>query len=254
MMNRLLLAALLVVSLGNTLISQNYLHVFAGYSVINPKEWNKTIQAYNFSRPWLASELPLLHNGFVTGIAYSGVLRKGLFISPEFQYNRFRSEVTNESFSKKVKLTGLNGQINFDIYPLEFNLDSVGSGIRPFIRIGAGGSLTLPRVFVNDSVAMVNNVEYTPKVWVFQAIGGLGCRFTVAQGIDVIPLILYTHMPSVDLEDFNYALHGTALPGLNNLEKLNNYQFLVNVSFKLGASKYESKRSTGKRRSKAKRQ
>jgi hypothetical protein len=252
MMNRIILATLLFISTGNCLISQNYLHVFAGYSVINPKEWNKTIQAYNFSRPWLANELPLLHNGFVTGIAYSGVLRKGLFITPEFQYNRFRSQATNEAFSKKVKFTGLNGQINFDVYPLEFNLDSVGSAIRPFIRLGAGASFILPRVFVNDSTATVDDVEYHPKIWAFQAIAGLGCRFTVAQGIDLIPLILFTHSPTVNLEDFNYALHGTALPGLENSAKLTNYQFLLNVSFKLGADKYVTRKSTGKRNHKSK--
>jgi len=229
------------------LFAQNYLHLSAGYSVINPAEWNRTIQAYNFSRPWLAKELPLMQNGFVAGIAYSGVLRKGLFISPEFQYNRFTSSATNEPVNTKVKLTGLNGQVNFDIYPLEFKLDSVGSAIRPFIRIGAGASLILPRVFVNDSTSTVDDVEYNPKVWAFLASAGLGCRFTIAQGIDLIPLIQVTYMPSVNLEDFNYALHGTTLPGLVNNQKLINYQFLLNVSFKLGAEKYASKRSTKKR-------
>jgi hypothetical protein len=232
-MKKILLILLLSISL-NQVQAQRYLHLSAGYSDIRPDEWNKTISAYNFARPWLKNELPALRSAMTYGIGYSGVIGKGLFLTPDISYSRYVSAVVNEPANTTVDIRWFRGQMYLDVYPREFKLDSVGHVVRPFFRLGGGASSLLPRVTINDSLTTVDDEPYTPVVWSHQFSAGIGCRFNVAKHIDIVPVIMYHYQPGILLEDFSYALHGTQLPGLIDKQKMGNIQFMLTFSVRLG--------------------
>ncbi len=234
------LILLLISCFSKSAETQNYLHLTGGYSYINPTEWNKTIGAYNFARPWLSKELPALHSGFSSSLGFSGVIGQGLFITPEFNFTRYTTSASNDPASTVVKLNWVRGQIYLDLYPREFGVDSVAFSVRPFVRLGGGASALLPRVTINDSLATVDDENYDPIIWTYQFSAGIGCRFEVAKHIDLIPMILFHFQPAVHLEDFSYALHGTQIPALTDHQKLNNLQLLLTLSIRLGRNDEDS--------------
>lgn len=230
-----LLAGILSGSL--LLNGQNYLNLYVGHSYNMAKEWHRTVEAFNYARPWLNEELSSLRNGLSTGVGFTGILRKALFISPELQYNRFSTAADNSSFSTAVKLHWFRGQLNFDIYPREFKLDTVPFRVRPFVRIGGGASALLPRIRFNDSLATVNDQLYDPYVWTYHFTGGIGCRFSLNSSIDLMPVLLFNYHPFIVLEDFNLALHGTSVPGLRNDAPVSHFQALFSIAFRVGRKK-----------------
>ncbi len=220
-----------------TINGQNYLNIYGGYGITSPKEINKTIEAFNYSRPWLMNKQPLLEKTLTLGLGYTGILAKGLFISPDFQYNISSSSASNANFNSTIEMHWWRGNINVDIYPLEFGLDSVGFLFRPFVRLGGGASAILPRINFNDSLATVNDEDYSPHFWTYQFSSGIGCRIYINRIIDIMPFIQYNYQPNVDIKEFDLALQGANVPGLSNISKVSNIQYLLSISFKLGRSK-----------------
>lgn len=214
---------------------QRYLDIQTGYSFINPTEWNRTISAFNFARPWLDEKQPELHNSLNLGLSYSGVIGKGLFLSPSLSHQMFRSFSENGNSKTEISLRWMSAELALDIYPLEFGLDSVGFKIRPFIRVGGGASALLPRVYMNDSLSLAKGEDYNPIVWTYQFTTGIGCKFSISPSMDITPMITSSYFPSVDLENFRFALHGTEFPNLTDIEQIFRWQFSVALSIRLGS-------------------
>ena len=219
--------------------AQHYLDVQAGFSGINPTQWNRTISAYSFARPWLTNEQPNLKSGFNTSLAYSGVIAKGIFLSPTLSHQVFKSVAETAPSKTEIKIRWMSAGLFVDIYPREFGLDSVGHTFRPFVRVGGGASSILPRVRFNDSLATVDDEAYKPIVWTYQFNVGIGSRFAINKFLDVTPMISAAYYPTIDLEDFRYALHGTSSPNLSDVQRLVNLQFMLAISLRLGLPKEE---------------
>lgn len=227
------LTAIVLLICGTT-IAQRHLDITAGYSTINPTEWNRTISAYNFARPWLNEKQPEINSAFKASIGYSGVIGKGIFISPLVSHQVFNSNSDNGNSTTGIKLRWMSAGIHADIYPMEFGLDSVGFKTRPFVRIGGGASAILPRITINDSLATARDEVYDPIIWTYQFTAGIGCRYSITNKIDLIALVETSYFPNVDLENFRYALHGTQQPDLIDVQTIFNWTFSIGVSFKLG--------------------
>jgi hypothetical protein len=214
---------------------QRHLDVSSGYSFINPVDWNRTISAYNFARPWLDEKQPELHSAFSAGLNYSGVISKGLFLSPSLSHQMFKSKAENGNSKADIRFRWMSAELDLDIYPLEFGLDSVGFKIRPFVRVGGGASALLPRVLINDSLSIARGEVYDPIIWTYQFTAGLGCRFSISPTIDITPVFSTSYFPSIDLENFRYALHGTEYPDLTDITSVFRWQFTVALSIRLGS-------------------
>ena len=98
-MKRSLLNLFLFASILHQVHAQRHITVYAGYSFINPKNWNRTIDAYNFARPWLKNSIPQIRYAKTWGGGTSGVIGKGFFLSPEFSYSRYSSSSENPPVS-----------------------------------------------------------------------------------------------------------------------------------------------------------
>jgi hypothetical protein len=232
----LILGTLCISILGN---AQHYLDIQAGYSGVNPTQWNRTISAYSFARPWLTDVQPNIKTALNTSLAYSGVIAKGIFLTPSLSHQVFKSLAETVPSKTEIKIRWMSANLNIDIYPREFGLDSVGHTFRPFVRLGGGASSLLPRVRFNDSLSMVDDENYKPVIWSYQFNFGIGSRFAINNFLDISPIISAAYYPNINLEDFRYALHGTASPNLSDVQKLVNLQFMIAISIRLGLPKEE---------------
>ena len=161
--------------------AQRHVNIYAGYSFINPQNWNRTIEAYNFSRPWLSNSIPQIRAAKSWGFGTSGVIGKGFFLSPEFSYSRYSSSSENPPVSVAIEVKWLRGSMYLDVYPREFQLDSVTYTIRPFFRVGGGASCLLPRVRINNELVNVDDETYKPIIWSYQLSAGVGCRIALTK-------------------------------------------------------------------------
>jgi len=232
-MKKSLLNLFLFASILHQVNAQRHVNIYAGYSFINPQNWNRTIEAYNFSRPWLNNSLPQIRTAKTWGFGTSGVIGKGFFLSPEFSFTRYQLSAINTPVSLAIDIKWMRGAMYLDMYPREFQLDSVTYTIRPFFRVGGGASCLLPRVRINNEFVNVDDETYKPIIWSYQLSAGVGCRIALTKRIDIAPVVLYNFMPNVNLEDFSYALNGTKLPNLKDDERLNNFIFFMSLSVRL---------------------
>jgi hypothetical protein len=232
-MKKAVLVSLFSLGIFSFVHAQRHINLYAGYSFVNPRNWNRTIDAFNFSRPWLANKIPPISKAFTWGFGTSGVIGKGVFLSPEFSYSRYNASSLNTPVSMDIDLKWFRGNMYVDLYPREFKLDSVTFTLRPFVRVGVGASSILPRVSINNVLVGVDDETYKPIIWSYQLSVGLGCRLALSKRIDLTPLILLHYTPNIHLEDFSYALHGTQVPNLNNNQRFSNLMTLMSVSYRL---------------------
>jgi hypothetical protein len=232
-MKKNLFLLILFVGILHQVNCQRHINFYAGLSYINPSNWNRTIEVFNFSRPWLTNKIPNIRKGKSLGLGFSGVVGKGIFLSPEFTYLNYEVSCQNDAFLYAVNLKWLCGNLNVDLYPREFKLDSVPHTFRPFVRLGVGGSSILPRVQINNALVFVDDETYKPILWTYQICSGLGCRIALTKRIDLTPLLVFNYSPNVILEDFSYALNGTNVPSIKDKESLKNFNFFMSLSIRL---------------------
>jgi hypothetical protein len=222
---------------GSKVNAQNYINLGAGLSDINVKEWNKSIDAFNYARPWLNTPLNNLRSGQLYQASLTAILGKAFFVSPQLAYMQIARSASTGSFATKLNIRRFSGGLNFDIYPREFGLDTVYFEVRPFVRLGGAASAFLPRIRFNDERATVNDQVYEPIIWTYQVHAGLGCRFSLSRWFDIMPVIQLNYFPNVQLENFSQALHGTNVPGLNNNARLLKTEATVFFCFRIGQNK-----------------
>lgn len=232
-MKKSLLYLFLFASILHQVNAQRHINLYAGLSYINPTNWNRTIDAYNFSRPWLNNSIPQIRSAKTWGFGTSGVIGKGFFLSPEFSFTRYQLSAINTPVSLAIDIKWMRGAMYLDMYPREFQLDSVTYTIRPFFRIGGGASCLLPRVRINNVLVNVDDETYKPIIWSYQLSVGVGCRIALTKRFDLSPVFMYHFSPNIFLEDFSYALHGTQVPDLNDRQKISNLMAMISLSFRL---------------------
>jgi hypothetical protein len=197
-----------------TVNAQNYIDLRAGFSSMKAEAWNQTIQTYNETRFYNESKLPELKVAHSFGLGFSGVLGKGVFISPSLQYRAY----STESNLDKIDLHWIELGLACDIYPLEFSLDSVAFMLRPFFRFGVAGTMLLTRIDLADGPASVDGEPYATYNWPYLVQSGIGVRYQPWNVLGVFLILDGTYSPNASITDFRKALLGSlyANSGDNN--------------------------------------
>jgi hypothetical protein len=239
-MRSLLVIIIWGLSFSVPMFAQNYFDISGGIQSIQQSAWNETIQTYNFNRVWLKEKMPDLRNSAKVGVGYSGVLASGLFFSPSLTFSSFQSSAENGNYRSLVRLRWISAPLCFDIFPLEFGLDSISANVRPFLRVGGGASLLMPRVLINDSLTTVDDELYQPMVWPFFYTAGLGVRYNLNRSIGFLFTAMYLRYPSIELEDFSYALNGNNLVDLTNTSSVHSMTYQLSICLRLNGPKSDS--------------
>lgn len=124
----------------NNAFSQK-LHVDLSYKYIFANQWDKAIQMYNFSRPFLSEPQPLLVHGVCTSVSMlfhsQNKLQHGIGISHTF----CRSVAENENLDNTLNLHLLNLA-----YVLHYTYAGQEQGLYSELAVGATGSGLFRRV------------------------------------------------------------------------------------------------------------
>ncbi len=185
--------------------AQNYIDLRTGFSWLQANAWNTTIQTYNETRFWQESPLTELKQGSSFGLAFSGVLGKGIFLSPSIQYKKFSAKSNLE----RIDLHWLDLGLACDIYPLEFRMDSVSFRLRPFVRIGFAGSMLLARIALANGPASIDGETFAPYNWPYLLHTGIGLRYQPRNVLGFFILIDASTSPNASITDFRTALLGS---------------------------------------------
>jgi hypothetical protein len=78
------------------------------YKYIYSNQWDKIIQTYNFSRPFLTEKQPLLISGLNTSLSYIFKNEKHFKHGINLSYSYFRSAAENENFNISLNLHFIN--------------------------------------------------------------------------------------------------------------------------------------------------
>lgn len=78
------------------------------YKYIYSNQWDKIIQTYNFSRPFLTEKQPLLMSGLNTSLSYIFKNEKHFKHGINLSYSYFRSSAENENFNNSLNLHFIN--------------------------------------------------------------------------------------------------------------------------------------------------
>jgi hypothetical protein len=78
------------------------------YKYMFANQWDKAIQTYNFSRPFISEKQPLLMHGLNASISYIFKSTKNLRHGINLSYSYFRSSSENENLENVLNLHSLN--------------------------------------------------------------------------------------------------------------------------------------------------
>jgi hypothetical protein len=78
------------------------------YKYMYANQWDKAIQTYNFSRPFISEKQPLLINGFNPSFSYIFKSTKNVSQGLHLSYSYFRSSAENENLVNTLNLHFLN--------------------------------------------------------------------------------------------------------------------------------------------------
>lgn len=206
----------------------------AGYSQVSLPSLNKTVAAYNFSRSFLEENLKSLQQGLGAEISYTGVVARGLFLNPFIGYSHNANSFESGNYKLRHMLRSYRSGLNIEIYPREIKIDSVGLDFRPFFRIGFGATAIQPRVFINDSLVDVSDKPYTPLVFNYHILAGIGFRYAINTNLDVLTAMNFYLTPSIEVESYSNAIHGSLVPDLTDRSRMSHLQFTIGLSFRVG--------------------
>jgi len=146
-MRKLLLLSFLLLSYISS--SAQEFKIDASYEYLYSNQWEKAIQTYNFSRPFLTEKQPLLANGLNTSISYILKNEKHFKHGINLTYAYFGSSAENENFNNKINLHFVNLG-----YILHYENDEKWKGLYCDLIISAMSSLIFRTVngeaFVSD--------------------------------------------------------------------------------------------------------
>lgn len=179
-MKRFIVISLLLTCV-NTSFSQGF-GVSAAYSYCYAPQFDKAIQAYNFSRPFQTEKQPLLINGFTTGLSYSFQSESKFESGIAANYSAFRSYSENTDFNNSYHLSFLEVgyMLNYHFSEsklkssLEMNASCLTSSLKRKINdetfafaeektraFGIGGSLTVRYLY---AIRYNRNLVFAPFI------------------------------------------------------------------------------------------
>jgi Autotransporter beta-domain len=165
--------------------------ITAAYSYCYAPQFDKAIQAYNFSRPFQTEKQPLLINGFTTGLSYSFQTKSRFRSGIALNYSAFRSYSENADFNNSYHLSFLELGYTLTYHfsesklksSLEMNASCLTSSLKRKINdetftfaeektraFGIGGNLSLRYLYsfsvnANYNLSPFIGVNYSPYLF-----------------------------------------------------------------------------------------
>jgi len=158
------------------------------YKYLYAKQWDKAIQTYNFSRPFMTELQPLIQHGVNASLSYTFKTSKKLKQGIQLSYSKFRSSAENVELDNTLNLHLLNPG-----YLLHYDIQENAQGLYTDIILSA----SLSGLFRKVNGEKIEFDETKAKSF---GIGGdlnwvLGYTLPLKNKMDLSPYISLAYTP-----------------------------------------------------------
>ncbi|MEM6297083.1 MAG: hypothetical protein AAF740_00165 [Bacteroidota bacterium] len=191
-----------------------------GYRDLGHGYWNEIIRIFNRDRS-LSEEQPQVSSGYFVGLDMGFSLSNHARLLPEFSYTHIQSNRNSLAIKQHYWSLG----VNLNVYPFGFGTQehcpafahilygtSWRNGI--YFQFSGGGSLLQARNYLRGQLVEVNGEPYAPDIFSVFLGAGVGYDVVIAERFIVSPLLKVLVYPDLELEDYDFAIHGTEILNL----------------------------------------
>ncbi|MBL4707597.1 MAG: hypothetical protein JKY48_04060 [Flavobacteriales bacterium] len=196
--------ALLAFFLSSMIYGQD-IRVEFGYSNLYSKQFDQLIKTYNFSRPFLQEQQPLLSHGFHSGLSYLFKSEKVLKSGINLNYSLIRSRAKNKNLDVKLAFN----MLELGYFLNYHNKDKFGDF---YSELGLNLVLGLLSKRHNNQPYLIDD----KKVRSFQA--GISLNFNIGYMIELNDK--YKILPFVDFHYSPYFMEGQSEVVINQTSDL----------------------------------
>jgi hypothetical protein len=192
------------------------------YAWLHSPEMDKTIQLYNFSRPWNEKKLTPLTHGYGATLGLNWKLHhfRQLHMVPQLGYYWYGTSAQNFDVTKSAGFHLLSFSTVFRYHPraLIKGIQVCGPlGPRWFLTTTPQFNFFMPFVRTDGELLFVEEGEkYRPIKGAFSLGMGTGYHLLTVGNFIITPEISATWYPKVELTDFTEMLNGHNVTGIDN--------------------------------------
>ena len=214
----------------NKSVGQLSLHL--GYNYLKAQEWDDIVHTYNFSRPWINTELKPLTHGYEArlGWLYRWNTLRSIYVQPQIGFRQFTSSAANDGEELYLRLRQYTLQCDLNFSPKAFfgGIASGPIGTRWMMYFSPAIHLWQPYASQNEKPLYVDGVgdtsedfeEYTPSIFTWSVAMGTGYRsIMVAKKFIISPKFGVRYFLNTDMEDFDLVVSGSNQTGLKSEAK-----------------------------------
>ncbi len=206
------------------------------YAYLHSPTFDKILQTYNTSRPWLEDKLHPLTNGYGGKFGWNFRIQKTheIHLLPEIGYARFGASADNNGKFFKVGFHDFTAQVALRMHPRSIYKPAQGAGVlgtRFYISLATGITSFLPYSKTNgERLKWDDETTYREFSFTYQFTIAAGIQYFSIGRFIITPEIGLTWHPTTELTDFAQVVNGHNIVGLNN--NANNV-FLLNGGLRI---------------------
>ncbi len=221
----LLLILCCVAAVNSTAFAQVDVELSAAYSSVNAEAWNKAVQAFNTSRPWLNEEQGVVSDGQGVRAALTIPFEPGYRVGAAWELvtGAAESAVFQSGINREIGLTFNTFTALLEVQPFVLADSAAAAGdplMSPWehlsVQVGFGFNFTSGKISYDGSTEDING---EPSDISSEGIGllvGAAYAIPITDNVFVTLNSRLTWMPSIDLAGFPEAIHNTPLVGLQS--------------------------------------
>ena len=206
-------------------VAQVEVELSAGYSAVDAETWNKAVQAFNTSRPWLNEKQGIVSDGQGLRAAVTLPFEPGYRVGAawEFASGAAESAVFESGVNREIALTFNTFTALLEVQPFVLADSAAAAGdplMSPWeylsVQVGFGFNLVSGKVSYDGGTEELNGV---PSDFSSEGIGllvGAAYAIPISDSFYITLNSRLTWMPSIDLAGFPEAIHNTPLVGLQS--------------------------------------
>ena len=232
-MNKILrnsICLLVLLAATNQSVGQLSLHL--GYNYLKAQEWDEIVHTYNFSRPWMNTELKPLTHGYEARIGwlYRWNTLRSIYVQPQVGFRQFTTKAANDGEELYLRLRQYTLQCDLNFSPKAFfgGISSGPIGTRWMMYFSPALHLWQPYASQNEKPLYVDGSgdtsedyeEYTPTIFTWSVGMGTGYRsIMVAKKFIVSPKFGVRYFLNTDMENLDTVVSGSNQTGLKSEAK-----------------------------------
>ena len=180
----------------------------AGYQNVTAKQWNRAIQTYNFSRPFLEEKQPNLAGAAQVGMSYLFKNKTPFRYGPGIQYAMVRSTAENGGETDRIQVQWPELVFHFRYY-YSFRDSASGPSNALYIETAPGFSILTMERRIDGELQTVDDTEQRFTGYGVALHTQVGFSWRVSEKLALEPYFSYTYDPLINIPESPVLINQT---------------------------------------------